>query len=82
MDERAFGVEQILYDLLCMHSLSFAVWSLRMKGLTQPCMHRFEPENNADCAGLQVKYEGKGQSLLHIPIFGLITDCLYSSEAS
>jgi hypothetical protein len=34
MSGRAFGVEQILYDGLCMHGLSFAVWSPRMKGGT------------------------------------------------
>jgi hypothetical protein len=34
-----------------------------MKGLTQPCMHRFAPENNANCIRLQVKYEGKAQML-------------------
>ncbi|USX23041.1 hypothetical protein NHH82_13150 [Oxalobacteraceae bacterium OTU3REALA1] len=39
----AFAGQKILYDCLCMHGLCllFAVWSLRMKGLTQPCMHRF-----------------------------------------
>jgi hypothetical protein len=46
-----------------MHGLSFAVWTLRMRGLKQQCMHRFEQENNSYFECLQEKFEGKAQSL-------------------
>jgi hypothetical protein len=43
MHRRTLCRQKCLYDLKCMHGLflSFAVWSLRTKGLTQPCMRRF-----------------------------------------
>jgi hypothetical protein len=75
----AFVGKKILYDSLCMHGLPFAVWSLRMRGLTQPCMHRFERVNNAYFECLQEKFEEKAQSLtLHIPTY---SDELESGDA-